>query len=321
MISTTPFVIASLLGAALTVEAQVVSVRSETFVPAGTLLDCTIDEPNFSSQTAQRGDPVLCKITSAVEMSGRALIPRGSYLSANLGNYHDPGHFVGKGWIQLEFASLILPGGSVPLDAKVISADRYRVSKDGRILGRGHPVRDAIEWAIPILWPIKVLTLPVRGPRPTLKGETRIQLRLMEDLSIPESTDSTSAVPTPTSSASQLGTDDRGGTRLAPRPRSVWRDYDTLPVRQPVDSSAIDYHTPPVTNRGWPSAPPSHYTLLALRNGQVYIVTDYSINNGNLRYTTGGEVYVMPLDALDVPLTRRLNTERGVLFTFAPKNR
>src|SRR5262249_16010278 len=143
------------------------------FLPAGTLLRCTLDEPNFSSQTARSGDPVLCRTTS-VEIFGRQVIPRGAYLSARLQDYRDPGHFVGKGWIQLEFTRLTLPGGNFPLNAKVISAGRYRVNGDGRIQGRGHATRDALEWAIPILWPIKVLTLPARGPRPSFKGETRI---------------------------------------------------------------------------------------------------------------------------------------------------
>jgi hypothetical protein len=137
-------------------------------------------------------------------MFGRSLIPRGAYLSARLKNYRDPGHFIGKGWLQLEFTNLTLPGGSVPLDAKVIAAARYRVNGDGKIQGRGHPKRDAVEWAIPILWPMKVLTLPAPGPRPTLKAETRIELRLMEDLVIPEAAYSTSSALTPRSSALQL---------------------------------------------------------------------------------------------------------------------
>ena len=160
-------------------------------VPAGTLLGCTLDEPDFSSKTARPGDPVLCRTTNSVEMFGRTLIPRGAYLSARLKNYRDPGHFVGKGWLQLEFTGLTLPGGSFPLDAKVIAAARYKVDGDGKILGNGHPTRDAVEWAIPILWPIKVVTLPARGPRPTLKGETRIELRVMENLAIPDAAYST----------------------------------------------------------------------------------------------------------------------------------
>lgn len=36
-------------------------------VPAGTLLRCTLDEPNFSSATADIGDPVLCHLNGLRE--------------------------------------------------------------------------------------------------------------------------------------------------------------------------------------------------------------------------------------------------------------
>jgi hypothetical protein len=156
----------------------------EAVLPAGTLLGCTLDEPNFNSKTAERGDPVLCHI-NRIEIMGRPLMVQGSYLSARLQDFRDPGHFVGKGWIRLEFTTLTLPGGIVPLDAKVVACSHYRVDGAGRIRGRGHPVRDAVEWSIPLLWPVKALTLPARGPRPTLKGETRIEVRVMEDVPIP----------------------------------------------------------------------------------------------------------------------------------------
>src|SRR5215471_19197928 len=209
-----------------------------TVVPAGTLLGCILDEPNFSSQTARPGDPVLCKTNSAVQMFGRSLIPRGAYLAARLRGYRDPGHFVGKGWLQLEFTSLTLPGGTVPLDAKVISAARYRVNGDGKIQGRGHPRRDAVEWAIPILWPIKVLTLPARGPRPALKGETRIELRLMEDLVIPDSAYSSPSGLGLRSSAAELRRDNGpgpGGSRFA----TPWSD-DAGPAKQLVTRTSTE---------------------------------------------------------------------------------
>ena len=49
----------------------------EILVPAGTLLHCTIDEPNFSSATADIGDPVLCHLNGVPEF-GRVAFPRGS---------------------------------------------------------------------------------------------------------------------------------------------------------------------------------------------------------------------------------------------------
>ena len=39
---------------------------------------------------------------------------------------------------------------------------------------------------IPPLWPWKIIMLPARGPRPTLKGESQLTLRLMDDVQMPQ---------------------------------------------------------------------------------------------------------------------------------------
>jgi hypothetical protein len=156
----------------------------EITVPAGTLLQCTVDEPNFSSRTAHVGDPLLCHVRS-LTMFGHSVFPRGAYLSGRLEEFRDPGHFYGKGWLRVEFVSLTVPGGTFPLSSKIVSAPHYRVDADGNIRGRGHARRDAVEWLIPIMWPEKALTLPARGPRPALHGETPLLLRVLDDLSIP----------------------------------------------------------------------------------------------------------------------------------------
>ena len=39
----------------------------ETVLPAGTLLKCTMNEPNLSSATIAVGDPVLCHLHSVTE--------------------------------------------------------------------------------------------------------------------------------------------------------------------------------------------------------------------------------------------------------------
>jgi hypothetical protein len=94
----------------------------------------------------------------------------------------EPGHFVGKGDLKITFDRVILPTGDLPLPAKVIAAKGYKVDKQGDIKGNGHATRDVVEWMLPPLWPWKVATLPARGPRPTLKGEEPMQLRLMDDI-------------------------------------------------------------------------------------------------------------------------------------------
>jgi hypothetical protein len=101
-------------------------------------------------------------------------------------DYKDPGHFVGKGWMELKFDRMVIePQTVIPVNAKVVGVPGYNVDRDGRILGKGHAVRDTVEWMIPILWPIDILNLPRRGPRPTLKEETRLTLKVMDDLMVP----------------------------------------------------------------------------------------------------------------------------------------
>lgn len=94
-------------------------------MPTGTLLQRMLDEPKFSSQTAKVGDPVLGHVSS-LGMSGRPIFPRGAYLSGRFEDFHDPGHFFGKGWVKLEFESLTLPAGTFPVSAKVVSIPHQR---------------------------------------------------------------------------------------------------------------------------------------------------------------------------------------------------
>src|SRR5271163_1692038 len=157
----------------------------DQLVPAGTLLQCTLDEPNFSSATAAIGDPVLCHLKTTQEF-GRPMFPRGSMLGGHLEADKEPGHFVGKGYLKITFDRVILSNGDLPLPAKVIQARGYKVDKQGAIDGNGHATRDVVEWMFPPLWPWKVISLPFRGPRPTLKGEEPLELRLMDDIVLPQ---------------------------------------------------------------------------------------------------------------------------------------
>lgn len=161
-----------------------VCAQRDLLVPAGTLLQCTLNEPDFSSATASVGDPVVCHLRPQQEF-GKVLFPRGSMLGGHLEAEKEPGHFFGKGYLKITFDRVILPYGDLPVPAKVIQAKGFKVDKKGDIDGKGHAKRDVVEWMIPLLWPWKVVSLPMRGPRPTLRGEESLELRLMDDISIP----------------------------------------------------------------------------------------------------------------------------------------
>ncbi len=158
---------------------------SKQIMPAGSLINCTVSEPKLSSKTAAVGDPVLCQASISARNSS-ARLPFNSYLEGRFEDYRDPGHFVGKGWMELKFDRIVVGSREIiPIDAKVVDVPGFNVDRDGRILGKGHRTRDIVEWSIPILWPIDLLALPRRGPRPTLKSETRLTLLVMDDTEVP----------------------------------------------------------------------------------------------------------------------------------------
>ena len=154
-------------------------------LPAGTILQCVLNEPNFSKATVEIGDPVLCNLRGVAEF-GEQIFHRGSYLIGHLESAKDPGHFFGKGNLKLQFDRMGLPSGDVPVNAKIIAVRGYKVDREGKIDGKGHAKRDVAEWMLPPLLPWKVIMLPARGPRPKLKGETALKLRLLDDVLIPQ---------------------------------------------------------------------------------------------------------------------------------------
>ena len=157
----------------------------ERLIPAGSLISCTTAEPRLSSRTTAVGDPVLCQVGHS-ERYGRNVLPYNSYLVGRFEDFKDPGHFVGKGWMELKFDHMVIePDTVVPVNARVVDVPGYKVDNQGRILGKGHAVRDVVMWSIPVLWPVDLLMLPMRGPRPTLKEETQLTLKVMDDLAVP----------------------------------------------------------------------------------------------------------------------------------------
>jgi hypothetical protein len=302
----------------------------DILVPAGTLLRCTLDEPNFSSATADIGDPVICHLSSLREF-GQNVFPRGSYLGGHLEADKEPGHFVGKGYLKLEFDRIGFPSSDVPVPSKVISAKGYKVDRHGDIVGRGHATRDTVEWLIPPLWPWKILTLPGRGPRPTLKGEEQITVRLMDDIQVPRQVAAAQSYERPTSY-------DR--PRPSYRPQSFDRPpgsdrQRSLEQAQAVNTpenqfSDVSYAAPTTTAQEYqpdvsapssvqtePSAPNSTTTRqplrtrwIALKPGNVYAVTNYRIHEGSVTYVlSSGAKGSVDITEVDWRKTSHLNAE------------
>jgi hypothetical protein len=278
-------------------------------LPAGLLLTCTVDEPHLSSKTAQVGDPILCHLGTTTTL-GRQAFPRGSYLTGRLDDYRDPGHFYGKGWLSIQFDRLVLPGqGEVSLAAKVVSVPRYKVDREGKIDGKGHAKRDTVEWMIPVLWPIKVLTLPGRGPYPTLKGETRITMRLMEDIILPAPATNASLRPVP----------------MPPwaRPSSTLRapaDDNQLRLVNAIASSPHYVPRRPIVRREPVADVGTVTTVIVMKDHSAYIARQYWLDNDQvLGIAADGSTRGIPIAEVDFTETVRLNRERNIPFALVPR--
>jgi hypothetical protein len=268
-------------------------------IPAGTLLHCTMDEPNFSPKTAQVGDPVLCNL-GPLGSFGHSVFPRGAQLGGHLQDYKAPGHFFGKGWMAIEFDHMFLPGAQIlPLSAKVVSAPHNKVDAQGDIKGKGHPKRDALLWTIPVFWPIKVMTLPARGPYPTLKGETRLTLRLMDDVEVPFAAARNYGVPMPDYRPSSY----RGSSQ------TMYQQTASLQLPGPVVQQ-VTYRQPA---RSSTSNRP--VTVIALQAGTALLASRYWVEGSDLHCVSpDGAEQTVSLSLVDLPETVKVNQERNVDF-------
>lgn len=312
------------LAAALCSPPAATAQTKESILPAGAVVQCTLNEPRFSSETAQVGDPVLCHVGS-LAMFGRPVFPRGAYLSGRFVEFRDPGHFLGKGWLKLEFESLTLPGGSFPLSAKIISASKHKVDATGKIHGRGHARRDAVEWAFPILWPAKLMTLPMRGPRPTLQGETRILLRLLEDVSIPSSftVNSSAARPLPTVSP-RVNSNESSSltTRLFPRIKYGRSSMPAAEAEPPLPSTTAENATFNDLDRRSEKPQRVRPTLLILKNGDARLVTNYWFEEDHVVYADSeGTQRIILLEDMNLGRSIQINWERHLPFELRSKTR
>jgi hypothetical protein len=299
MIRTLLLVSAAVLVLAVGARAQ------DLLVPAGTLLQCTLDEPNFSSATAAVGDPVLCHLRSFQEF-GRQVFPRGSMLAGHLEGEKEPGHFVGKGYLKITFDRVIVPTGDVPLPAKVIQAKGYKVDKQGDIKGNGHATRDVVEWMIPPLWPWKVIMLPAKGPRPVLKGEEPLQLRLMDDIVVPGAAAHAFVNPNRPPYAYVRPSGFAPASVKTPQ-TTIVSQASTTTVKTSVTTAGEANLTTPASVSAEPT---TRFTILVLKSNQVFEVTKYRSDNGMLTYERAdGQKGAIGVDDVDWRKTTEMTAQ------------
>jgi hypothetical protein len=247
------------------------------------------------------------------------VFPRGSYLGGHVESYKEPGHFFGKGNLKLTFDRIGLPASDIPVPGKITGVSGYRVDRKGEIVGHGHAKRDTVEWLLPPLWPWKVITLPARGPRPTLKGEEQITLRLMDDVVVPRSVAAASSnggnlsfqrlqAPSHPASFQRYGSQPglyTGGNKIYYAPPRIPATEDEPTALSPTDAQSQG----PDSSREIPQVRAS---LIALKSGEIYAVAWYRVDGGSLSYElTTGEKGSIDFPEVDWRETSRLNAGEG----------
>ena len=309
--------------AALTLGLTLSASARDVVLPAGTLLQCTLNEPNFSTSTAAVGDPVLCHLRGVTEF-GQQAFPRGSYLVGHLESSKEPGHFFGKGNMKLQFDRIGLPSGDLPLDAKLVATRGYKVDKEGDIRGKGHAKRDVVEWMLPPLWPWKVIMLPARGPRPALKGESVLTLRLMDDVQVPQLAQRSSLTPgwhyfaQPRNESFEQSQFRQTTPQLAVRDVATTSNLE-LTVAQASYASLVTkpVSAPAAVNAGSSPGMP----VFVLTTGMALSVSSYGYQDGRITYSlASGGSGVISTDDIDWSTTTRVNSQRGVRVTLHNKH-
>ena len=100
-------------------------------------------------------------------------------------------------------------------------------------------------------------------------------------------------------------------------------------VRAPVQSSGMEELNGPDADKNAVNAENGatsgaknerRITLLQLRDGSMYGLTDYWVEGNQLNYiTTCGGQNTLPMEHIDFEKTVRLNADRGVEFVLGPK--
>jgi hypothetical protein len=116
-------------------------------VPAGTALMVKL-ETTLATFSNKPGDPFQGRLTQAVVLDGKTVIPAGATVEGRVTKVAEPRRISGKPTIGIHPEALVLPGGErLFLDATLVDTDikGTDVNQEGEFKGSGHDRRDEME--------------------------------------------------------------------------------------------------------------------------------------------------------------------------------
>jgi len=122
--------------------------QSGTVIPAGTALKVKL-ETTLASFSSRSGDPFQGRVTEAVALSGKTVIPIGTTVQGRVTQVSDPRRIAGKPTIAIFPEAIVLPSGErYVLNATLVDTNAGKgtdVNEEGQFKGQGHTNRDLWE--------------------------------------------------------------------------------------------------------------------------------------------------------------------------------
>ena len=138
-------------GAALAQEAQPAPPAPQGLsLPTGTGIKMKLETP-LSTRSSKAGDTFAGRVTEAVMLNGKAVIPVGAALQGRVVRVTDPRRIKGVPTLDLMPDEITMPDGTrYTIQAVVVdsNAAHTSVNDEGQIKGPGHDKRDLLEMGV-----------------------------------------------------------------------------------------------------------------------------------------------------------------------------
>ena len=127
--------------------AAMAAAQASAPVPAGTALMVKL-ETTLATFSNKAGDPFQARLTQAVVLGGKTVIPAGAMVEGRITKVAEPRRILGKPTIGILTEALVLPTGErFFLDATLVDTNipGTDVNQEGEFKGSGHDRRDQME--------------------------------------------------------------------------------------------------------------------------------------------------------------------------------
>ncbi|HET7440620.1 MAG TPA: hypothetical protein VFJ47_04900 [Terriglobales bacterium] len=122
--------------------------QSNVSLPAGTALKVKL-ERTLSTFSSKAGDPFSARVTQAVQLEGKTVIPVGTTVEGRVTRVSEPRRITGKPTIAIFPETVVLPNGErLMLNASLVDTSLRGgtdVNDEGQFKGAGHDGKDLTE--------------------------------------------------------------------------------------------------------------------------------------------------------------------------------